>query len=509
MAKQLIYLSLLSFLLLTSCSTESTPIYTLTTEVNPPEAGSVSPATGEYDEGTEIGITATPNENWVFESWHGDYIGESNPATITIDSDKQITAIFAERTYALTIYTEGEGSVREQVIQSKTNEYPTGTTVQLTAEPEEGWEFVQWEGNLTGKENPASVEIIEPLFITAIFEELNLDFAGGTGSEANPYQVSTLDQLQAINDYKDDHFVQINEIDASETINWNNGKGFTPIGDDRNRFTGSYNGGGYKISGLKIDLGSNEFVGLFGFVEGGLIKNTVLENVDIVGGLWVGALAGAIESTEIINSHATGNLHGNSYFVGGLLGWALDGSTISHSSVNMNVSGDSDIGGLIGVLGGKGIVRNSFSAGTVTGQDVTGGLVMSNIGTIVDSYSIADVVGKDITGGLVGTNDRDGVNNIDGKVITSYATGTVIAKGDTDPGGLIGKNSATIEAIYWDTQSTGLDNAIGTGNTNTEGATGLSTSQMKGTTAQEYMPEFDWENIWRTTNGYPELRWTD
>src|SRR5690625_270900 len=64
MRKLPILFFLLAFLLFTNCSTENTPIYTLTTNVNPSEAGSVSPSTGEYDEGTEVELTATPNEHW-------------------------------------------------------------------------------------------------------------------------------------------------------------------------------------------------------------------------------------------------------------------------------------------------------------------------------------------------------------------------------------------------------------------------------------------------------------
>jgi len=92
MRKLLIPFLLASLLLLTNCSTENTSIYTLSTNVNPSEAGSVNPSSGEYDNGTTIEIIASPKEHWVFSGWQGDHTGNQNPASILMDSNKSITA---------------------------------------------------------------------------------------------------------------------------------------------------------------------------------------------------------------------------------------------------------------------------------------------------------------------------------------------------------------------------------------------------------------------------------
>src|SRR5690625_4562536 len=170
MRKLPILFFLLAFLLFTNCSTENTPIYTLTTNVNPSEAGSVSPSTGEYDEGTEVELTATPNEHWVFNGWQGDHSGSENPVTLTMNSDKSITAFFIERDYPLSIEIVGEGTVAEEIIQAKTTDYPYGTIVQLTSKPVEGWGFVGWEGDLEGNENSETITIDIEKTVTAIFE---------------------------------------------------------------------------------------------------------------------------------------------------------------------------------------------------------------------------------------------------------------------------------------------------------------------------------------------------
>src|SRR6056297_3272290 len=82
-------------------------------------------------------------------------------------------------------------------------------------------------------------------------------FAGGTGTETDPYHVSTITELQEIQNHIDKHFIQINDIDASETVNWNEGNGFLPIGDDLIPFSGSYNGNGYQVFNLYINNENN------------------------------------------------------------------------------------------------------------------------------------------------------------------------------------------------------------------------------------------------------------
>ena len=86
--------------------------------------------------------------------------------------------------------------------------------------------------------------------------ESNQTFSGGKGSIGNPYLISTIDQLQAIDDpeHLDKHFMQIQDIDASKSAEFQNGSGFNQIGDAESPFTGSYNGAGYTIRNLHINF---------------------------------------------------------------------------------------------------------------------------------------------------------------------------------------------------------------------------------------------------------------
>jgi len=67
----------------------------------------------------------------------------------------------------------------------------------------------------------------------------------GAGSEADPYQVSDLDNLLWISTNTsswNSHFIQTADIDASTTSTWNTEDGFSPIGNSITQFTGNYNG---------------------------------------------------------------------------------------------------------------------------------------------------------------------------------------------------------------------------------------------------------------------------
>lgn len=183
--KKILFWFILSicYLVVVSCESStdsSTTQYTVTLTPSPSEGGSVSASTQVYDEGSVATIVATPADEWVFVRWEGDFTGTSGAATFTVDSDKNITAIFEKRNYALTVNTSGEGTVDEQVIQAKSTDYESGTVVELTALPDNGWGFVRWEGALTGDLNPIQITVDDPKQVTAVFSQVYLAANGVT-----------------------------------------------------------------------------------------------------------------------------------------------------------------------------------------------------------------------------------------------------------------------------------------------------------------------------------------
>jgi hypothetical protein len=165
----------LLFLLLTTCSDDDKIQYQLTTQVTPSEAGTLAPVSGLYNEGTEVELKATPNQEYVFKNWTGDASGNVNPLKIIMLDDKNITAVFEKVNYALTLDIIGEGTVNQEIVldKSTSKDYESGTTVKLTAVPDDEWRFVEWSGDHTGTENPIQLTMDQAMSITAKFEKVS------------------------------------------------------------------------------------------------------------------------------------------------------------------------------------------------------------------------------------------------------------------------------------------------------------------------------------------------
>ena len=165
--KKLLFI-VLSLILYSSCTKE----YTLNVTVSPPEGGSVSPNMGTYKDGSSVSVVATPAGEYEFSRWSGDESGTSNVLNFQMNGNKNIVAQFVKRKYSLTIKTQGEGTVSEQVISSgKSTDYSSGSVVKLTANPSAGYYFSGWSGDVTGDTNPIEVNIDKPKTITAKFEK--------------------------------------------------------------------------------------------------------------------------------------------------------------------------------------------------------------------------------------------------------------------------------------------------------------------------------------------------
>jgi len=143
--------------------------YTLMIDVE--GEGSTEPEKGihKYVEGEEVEVEAIADEGWYFVEWTGDHEGTEEQITITMDDNKEVTAVFEEiQTYELAVGVEGKGDV---VVEPEREEYEEDTEVTLTAVPDEGWHFVEWTGNHEGTEEKITMIIEDDMHITAVFEE--------------------------------------------------------------------------------------------------------------------------------------------------------------------------------------------------------------------------------------------------------------------------------------------------------------------------------------------------
>ena len=91
-------LSLAFALVLFSCGEDPVPTvnFTLSTVSLPAQGGTISPATGAQAQNASVSVTATPAAGWAFVRWEGDLSGTANPATVTMNSDKAVVAVFEE-----------------------------------------------------------------------------------------------------------------------------------------------------------------------------------------------------------------------------------------------------------------------------------------------------------------------------------------------------------------------------------------------------------------------------
>ncbi|MCB5230980.1 MAG: ZmpA/ZmpB/ZmpC family metallo-endopeptidase-related protein, partial [Candidatus Cloacimonas sp.] len=147
----------------------------------------------------------------------------------------------------------------------------------------------------------------------------------GEGTAAKPFEIETLADLQWLADNPGvwgSYFIQVDDIDASPIANW------TRIGNVDDNFTGSYNGKGHTISGIKHNSNIMKN-GLFGVLKDASISNLNVVNANIKGGNHVGILAGHIEGTTTVNRcYVSGYAEGLSG-VGGLVGYSEHGSNVS------------------------------------------------------------------------------------------------------------------------------------------------------------------------------------
>ena len=81
-----------------NCSPYIPTTHTLTMIVSPTGAGTTTPSVGThtYPTGTAVNISATPIGDYVFDHWHGDLSGSTNPTSLTINGNKTVTAYFVK-----------------------------------------------------------------------------------------------------------------------------------------------------------------------------------------------------------------------------------------------------------------------------------------------------------------------------------------------------------------------------------------------------------------------------
>ncbi|MBW6515779.1 MAG: hypothetical protein K0B81_04065 [Candidatus Cloacimonetes bacterium] len=429
------------------------------------------------------------------------------------------------------------------------SEYEAGEEVTLEGFPGTGWQFISWTyqeepediRELFSTDNPVIfVMPAHDLDLVANFEEYDY-FSGGDGSEANPWEIRTPEELNAMRHYTseiytDKHFILMADIDLN-LYPYNEGAGWEPIGNfnnnnTQNAFWGHFDGNSHTISNLYINRPTTNDVGLLGRVRDSNISNLSLVNVSVTGNNRTGGLIGNAQGTGYgitncyVNGSVTGNqrtggvigsaseidildcrfwgmVTGDDNYIGGLGGYLAIGGIIDNSFSIVIVSGIEYVGGLIG-LKSSGAINNCYASGSVNGVSRTGGLVgRFSSTTISNSYSNATVAGDFYIGGFAGSRANS-------SLVNCYAIGYVDAP-EVFSGGLIGVidgTGGTITSSYWNFETTGLTGNAGDG-------FGRTTDEMTHPYADNTYVGWDLTDIWvsdesyQINQGYPYLFWQD
>jgi len=127
------------------------------------------PFTSTFSSGTPVQLRAVAAPGYGFENWSGDLSGTINPAAITIDCNKKVTANFFRIIPTLSIRVNGSGSTSPVV---GNHSYEEGTAVGITANPDIGWQFDSWAGDVTGSDSPNTIVVMDSAkTITANFSK--------------------------------------------------------------------------------------------------------------------------------------------------------------------------------------------------------------------------------------------------------------------------------------------------------------------------------------------------
>ncbi len=300
---------------------------------------------------------------------------------------------------------------------------------------------VTHKGNLDEGTQPFSLIISDD-----VDQPFVIPFAGGLGTEADPFQIATADQLGEVANYMGNHFVVTDDIDAAPLGDVEPIGTYYPSTHDGVYFENTFDGNGHVISNLSVHNDDGN-TGMFAAISSNaVIENLTLENIQVVsegGNIETGGLAGRIFG-EVRNVHVTGSVESDDNFVGGIVGLSWNGH-ISNSTSGVNVTGQAGTGGILGSNSGGGSAEllNSHTTehADISGSGTVGGVLGRNSdGTVADVSNYANVTGSGGgVGGVIGSNAD--------KLENAYNTGDVEAGGQS-MGGIAGINSGTIHRAF-------------------------------------------------------------
>lgn len=348
-------------------------------------------------------------------------------------------------------------------------------------------------------------------------------FSGsGSGTQSDPYLILNPIQLNQLRNYLNKsgvYFKLMVDIDLTEFIEDEYpSQGWLPVGTESTPFKGVLDGNGKTISGLWISRSSTDYVGFFGSLDGGTVRNLTLKGSQVKGHDHVGLLSGyggsvsdcffeggvlgesyvggcageygnftRVRSTVDVKGWYSGNyiggisgkngsfnnctvtsnyVSGNNY-VGGICGNEYYRQDMNDCYVYSNVSGNDYVGGICGQARTtyryiSNINRCGY-VGDVTGNSYIGGICGEYCGeaTMNGNFAIGHVkANSNYVGGIIGSSKRYDWDSYCNSIYNCYFSGSVT--GNEQVGGLVGyKNRGEVKSCYANTSVVGTKSVGG------------------------------------------------
>jgi hypothetical protein len=317
-------------------------------------------------------------------------------------------------------------------------------------------------------------------------------FSGGTGDPDDPYLISTAEELNSIGHNPRlmiAHFKLVHDIDLT-------GVDFYIMASEYYPFCGTFDGGGHTISNFSYTSPEVAGAGLFAYVSVGQITNLGLinPNVHVDKGNFHGCLVGSLGVGIVTNCYVeSGSVTGQDE-IGGLVGENDSSGVIMNCYFTGEAMGSENVGGLVGR--NRGSIAASYSYADVEGRIAVGGFVgRCAPGEIVNCYARGNVAGQWYVGGLVGSNGTGNLLSETGTARNCYSASASL-KG-SQKGGLLGADwSGAVENCFWDTEASGQSTSYG--------GEGKTTAEMQ--MADTFL-DAGWDFVGETENGTEDIWW--
>ena len=386
------------------CSVDDNYAYTITYDLDGGSVATENPTSYTY-ESDAITLNKPTKTDYIFNGWTGSN-GDAPQTTVTIANhshgNKSYTANFEHIKYYVSFnknHEDATGSMTNQVFELNEEKALSANEFIRT-----GYRFVEWNTKADGQGTAYSnQQVVLNLSNThnaivrlyAKWEPVYGVGNGADGSEANPYQITSIADLEylasMVNSNKDLYygkfFKLMNDIsfphgdDATE----NN---YTTIGSGGDGFKGTFDGQGFTISGVRIYLPNKYYVGLFGRVRG-TIRNLIIDDASITGSQYVsGIVAVNLGEASVQNCLVTGSTISGT--TAGVIVGSNSGSTSRNYYRNCSVGGNTqNIGTSTGDRSGaKALYTISLGDHIITGSRADGTTVGANKTFYADGISI-------------------------------------------------------------------------------------------------------------------------